>query len=65
MGLPLAVVTSCRKLAWSLRSGHLNPRLSKKGTASLTGPWNISSLQTNTEPSPQTATACHAYAMEH
>ena len=49
-GMPLGVVTSCRKLAWSLRSGQINPRSSKKGTASLTGPWNISSLQTGTGP---------------
>ena len=42
----MAVVTSCRKLAWSLRSGQMKPSFSKKGTASLTGPWNISSLQT-------------------
>ena len=41
---PLGVVTSCRKLAVSLRTGHSNPRLAKKGAASCTGPWNISCL---------------------
>jgi len=42
--LPFGVVTSCRKLAGSLRTGQSKPRLAKKGSASFTGPWNISCL---------------------